>query len=98
LPRLPLTETQVKPIEDNDDNDDETQFCTQHYYQSKTKNKKKTCADASFLVSLIPKRLYFLAYDCLNRFEAMSNAESKNGLAASQFPSFDYYFYYYHFP
>jgi hypothetical protein len=26
LPSLPLTETQVNPKEDNDDNDDETQF------------------------------------------------------------------------
>ncbi len=48
--------------------------------------------------SLNPKRLYFLGDELIGRFEAMSNEKNKANRTASLFPSFDYYFYYYHFP
>jgi hypothetical protein len=35
LTSLPLTETQIRLIEDNDADEDANQFCTQQYYQPK---------------------------------------------------------------
>jgi hypothetical protein len=61
-------------------------------------NNGPTAKNYCLNFSLNPKRLYFLADELIGRFEAMFNAKNKTNITASLFHSFDYYFYYYHFP